>query len=71
MEEQASPQAGVLYDGTKRVMLTEGERLTVRYNGATGSDLLVLTLTGFIVPDGVRITPALLESLTGGGEADA
>ena len=57
MEEQRPVVAGTLYDGTKRVMLVEGDRMTVRFNGATASDALVLVMTGFIVPEGIPITP--------------
>lgn len=45
--EQVSPAAGRLYWTTDEIVLSEGERLSVYFSGATASDLLWVWLEGY------------------------
>jgi hypothetical protein len=45
--EQVAPAAGRLYWTTEEIVLTEGERLSVYFSGATADDLLWVYLEGY------------------------
>lgn len=63
LEEQVTLTAGVLYDGDKRTILTEGDRFGARFVGPTASDELALYVLGYKLPPGLEVTPALLVAL--------
>ena len=52
IEEVLGPVAGVLYDGDKPILLTEGQRLGASFVGATASDGIVLNVFGVKLPPG-------------------
>ena len=47
LAEQETNQAGVLYWEKDLVVLTEGQRLIVRFTGSTSADVLAVYATGY------------------------
>ena len=60
IEEVVGPVAGVLYDGDKPTVLTEGQRFGARFAGSTNGDVLRLHAFGLRLPPGAELTVELL-----------